>query len=521
MATTSYPSSSQQPRNARSLSTSSQLPSPLDPVFEPDDEWKSQCRSQIERGLSDLAQKTKEEKSEKLQALSVKEANGDEGVEDERQRIERDFDDTMKSLRRIAEEQFREALDRERMLRRKTATINASNRPPPERTYSSGSASIIQEQQEILDQIQRQRRRSELQSEERPSPSTFMTEDSNGIITPISEDAVFTPSSPGPPSSWAEHNSSEASSGRQSRMPNRNASRGPERPPSSSRPPQSQFPYVKSSPISPMGGSQYADYFDYEAEEPISHSYQSQSNFPASVIGHRQSNGSLSSSRVTANRRPGMTPPSESAMSSNSRTMNYASSSPSPANVNRRNSNTSNGGYQSGIATSTPPLSSQTQPQTSRPSPSQISPVQYRSGITAAAPPRTTVSASESSPVPVLSQPPPPPAAIFPFSSYPMDIFDEDREDPPRNMISTPWNRTKPSSTVSSSTRADDNKAWESFRTHGVRHQSSASDFAARRLGQVICILSPTTSTSSTTTTDSVVEFFQHTALLFPSLSTA
>ena len=105
-------------------------------------------RSKIEKELSSMVDKAKQEKENKLRSLPP---NDDA----ERQRVEEDFESTMKTLRRLANEQFRDAVDRDR----------ARNRMV-ERTWSD---SLIKEQQAILDEIQRTRKKSGPEPESRPT----------------------------------------------------------------------------------------------------------------------------------------------------------------------------------------------------------------------------------------------------------------------------------------------------------------------------------------------------------------
>ncbi|KDQ60292.1 hypothetical protein JAAARDRAFT_86845, partial [Jaapia argillacea MUCL 33604] len=77
--------------------------------FEPDDQWKHSLRREIEANLGTMVADAKQELEDKLRAAPVD--------EDTRERLTRDHMQTMATIRRIAEEQFQAALERERQER--------------------------------------------------------------------------------------------------------------------------------------------------------------------------------------------------------------------------------------------------------------------------------------------------------------------------------------------------------------------------------------------------------------------
>ena len=124
------------------IQNSSQPPSaPLPPDLEPDDEWKQTLKLNIEAGLRSMFDEAKQKLNNEL-------AKGIIGAE-ERERLMADHLATLKTIRQLAEEQFRIALERERQERRWAAG---------EQLDHVWSESMMKEQQAILDRIERERK---------------------------------------------------------------------------------------------------------------------------------------------------------------------------------------------------------------------------------------------------------------------------------------------------------------------------------------------------------------------------
>jgi hypothetical protein len=83
-------------------------PTTPNPDFEPEEEWKTSLRQRIEDNLKPAAEKLKRELTEKLKGLSP--------PEDSKAQI--DYDNAMAELRRTANEQYRQLVERERQERR-------------------------------------------------------------------------------------------------------------------------------------------------------------------------------------------------------------------------------------------------------------------------------------------------------------------------------------------------------------------------------------------------------------------
>src|ERR1700679_1893633 len=83
-------------------------PTTPNPDFEPEDGWKTNLRQRIEDTLKPSAEKLKRELNEKLKGLSP--------PEDSKAHV--DYDNAMAELRRTANEQYRQMLERERQERR-------------------------------------------------------------------------------------------------------------------------------------------------------------------------------------------------------------------------------------------------------------------------------------------------------------------------------------------------------------------------------------------------------------------
>lgn len=102
------------------------------PDFEPEDEWKTSLRQRIEDTLKPAAGKLKRELTEKLKGLSPPEDS----------KVHTDYDNAMAELRRTANEQYRQLLERERQERRWAAG---------EKVDEKWSEILMKEQQALLD----------------------------------------------------------------------------------------------------------------------------------------------------------------------------------------------------------------------------------------------------------------------------------------------------------------------------------------------------------------------------------
>ena len=102
------------------------------PDFEPEEEWKTGLRQHIEDTLKPAAEKLKRELNGKLKGLSP--------PEDPKLQI--DYDNAMAELRRTANEQYRQLLERERQERRWAAG---------EKVDDKWSEIFMKEQQALLD----------------------------------------------------------------------------------------------------------------------------------------------------------------------------------------------------------------------------------------------------------------------------------------------------------------------------------------------------------------------------------
>jgi len=102
------------------------------PDFEPEEEWKAGLRQHIEDTLKPAAEKLKREFNEKLKGLSPPEVP----------KFQTDYDSAMAELRRTANEQYRQLLERERQERRWSAG---------EKVDDKWSEILMKEQQALLD----------------------------------------------------------------------------------------------------------------------------------------------------------------------------------------------------------------------------------------------------------------------------------------------------------------------------------------------------------------------------------
>lgn len=107
-------------------------PTTPNPDFEPDEEWKTNLRQRIEATLKPTAEKLKRELNEKLTGLSPAEAS----------KVHTDYDDSMAKLRRAAQQQYQQLLERERRERR----WNTGEKPDEKWTEIS-----VKEKQALLD----------------------------------------------------------------------------------------------------------------------------------------------------------------------------------------------------------------------------------------------------------------------------------------------------------------------------------------------------------------------------------
>ncbi|KAG8216521.1 hypothetical protein J3R82DRAFT_6637 [Butyriboletus roseoflavus] len=127
--------------------------SPLPPDLEPDDEWKQSLKVNIEAGLRSMVDEAKQKLNDEL-------AKGIIGAE-ERERLTADHLATLKTIRQLAEEQFRIALERERQERRWASG---------EQLDQAWSESMMKEQQAILDRIERERQNKAPETSFQPDP---------------------------------------------------------------------------------------------------------------------------------------------------------------------------------------------------------------------------------------------------------------------------------------------------------------------------------------------------------------
>jgi len=107
-------------------------PTTPNPDFEPEEEWKTNLRQRIEDTLKPAAEKLKLMLNEKLKGLSPPEDS----------RAHTDYDNAMAELRRTANEQYRQMLERERQERRWAAG---------EKVDEKWSEILMKEQQALLD----------------------------------------------------------------------------------------------------------------------------------------------------------------------------------------------------------------------------------------------------------------------------------------------------------------------------------------------------------------------------------
>jgi hypothetical protein len=137
-------------------------PTTPNPDFEPEEEWKASLRQRIEDTLKPDAERLKRELTEKLKGLSP--------PEDIKAQI--DYDNAMAGLRRTANEQYRQLLERERQGRRWAAGAEVD-----EKWFEI----LMKEQQALMDMYKRNNAGKNIQpesTEERsqPPPSSKVTD---------------------------------------------------------------------------------------------------------------------------------------------------------------------------------------------------------------------------------------------------------------------------------------------------------------------------------------------------------
>ena len=106
------------------------------PDFEPEEEWKAGLRERIEDTLMHVAEKLKRELKENLKRVSP--------LEDSKVQI--DYDNAMAELRRTADEQYHQLLDRERQERRWAVGEKVSDK---------WSETFMKEQEALLDRYKK------------------------------------------------------------------------------------------------------------------------------------------------------------------------------------------------------------------------------------------------------------------------------------------------------------------------------------------------------------------------------
>jgi hypothetical protein len=162
------------------------FPSPTEPStissavdFEPDEQWKSRLKVDIENNLRSMVNEAKQSLQDTLKKAPVSAI--------ERERLTEEHVATMKNIRNLAEEQFRIALERERQERRWAAGQTLDQ---------EWSESMIKEQQAILDKIERERKDKVAQSASSSSQPTAGTSESHTSGSRPTEHAAWTPQEP-------------------------------------------------------------------------------------------------------------------------------------------------------------------------------------------------------------------------------------------------------------------------------------------------------------------------------------
>lgn len=125
-------------------------PTTPNPDFEPEEEWKRNLRQRIEDTLKPSAEKLKRELNEKLKGLSPPEDS----------KVQTDYTNAMAELRRTANDQYRQFLERERQERRWAAG---------EKVDDKWSDILMKEQQALLDLY---KRGAAAKANNQPEPTT-------------------------------------------------------------------------------------------------------------------------------------------------------------------------------------------------------------------------------------------------------------------------------------------------------------------------------------------------------------
>ena len=125
-------------------------PTTPNPDFEPEEEWKRNLRQRIEDTLKPSAEKLKRELNEKLKGLSPPEDS----------KVQTDYTNAMAELRRTANDQYRQFLERERQERRWAAG---------EKVDEKWSDILMKEQQALLDLY---KRGAAAKANNQPEPTT-------------------------------------------------------------------------------------------------------------------------------------------------------------------------------------------------------------------------------------------------------------------------------------------------------------------------------------------------------------
>ena len=129
-------------------------PSPPYSNAEPGAEWKESLRKQIEENLLPMYNDAKETLNQKLREAPVDEAR--------RERLVKEHHDTLKNIRRIADDIFRDQIEEERqqLLWARGETVD-----------SAWSGGLVKQQQAILEQIERERATSRRSSSQVSVPN--------------------------------------------------------------------------------------------------------------------------------------------------------------------------------------------------------------------------------------------------------------------------------------------------------------------------------------------------------------
>ncbi|KZP23439.1 hypothetical protein FIBSPDRAFT_737400, partial [Athelia psychrophila] len=122
------------------LSKAQPIPTPASPEAEPDDAWKVALRKQIEVSLLPMVQEAKDVYQRKLNEGPIDQVT--------RGRLANEHSQALLSVRRIADDLYRDQINQERQQLRLAQGVTV------ERGWSEG---IVKQQQAMFDQIARQR----------------------------------------------------------------------------------------------------------------------------------------------------------------------------------------------------------------------------------------------------------------------------------------------------------------------------------------------------------------------------